>query len=380
MRQPLWLLNSILLVAIFGALLFVLYSTVKVPTRTSIAPIEQPEPKKKEALAKINLEIIYTNDLFNTFQAPAVTPKKPELAFSLPQPPQPISVTIPKPPAPQFLEPLPLTLTGVILFDNKNKSRAMILDNKTRKEALYKLEDEIEDAQLIRIFKNKVILLRSNGQQEVLYLKEDLRPKDDPSIKKNWSALVTRVEGETNKYLINPHEFVHVVKTLPDFIMTFNVVTAIDSGKTIGLKIGTIRQDSLVQAMGLRLGDIITAVNNIPTITPANRLAIYNEMLSLNDGDSVKVSILRNRMPLTFTYKLAKRADLHAPATLKEIEEHEVALALKKQLQEVPLEKTNIEEDYKKFAPTLKDIRLRDKEHIFQYKQSPKESKTEALE
>ena len=42
-----------------------------------------------------------------------------------------------------------------------------------------KTGDVIEDAQLMRIFSNKVVLVRSNGQQEVLYLREK-DAKTDP--------------------------------------------------------------------------------------------------------------------------------------------------------------------------------------------------------
>lgn len=48
----------------------------------------------------------------------------------------------------------------------------MIADNKTNQEGTFKVGDTVQDAQLIRIFSNKIILLRNNGQQEVLYLRE----------------------------------------------------------------------------------------------------------------------------------------------------------------------------------------------------------------
>jgi len=373
MKQPLWILNSILLVVLFIVLLFVVHSTTKVPPRASIVPKEETASNKKEVTSAINVDVIYKNDLFNTFQAPRpVKTQKTPSVRPMPQPPRPLQTTIPKAPTPQFLEPLPLTLTGVITFNNKNKSRALIVDNKTRQETMYKLEDEIEDAQLIGIFKNKVILLRSNGQQEAIFLKDDGSHIDNPSLKKNWDLIVKPLQQ--HHYLVNMDEFSHSVKTLGDFIYTFNLATAINQGKTIGLRVGALDNNSLPHAMGIVSGDVITAVNGIPATTQENRLAMYNKVISLSNNDMVTVSLLRNNKSLALTYALSTK-NLHAPVTLADIEKREA------ELQEKGSDTMmNIEEEAKKFAPTLKDIKLRDKQHIFQYKQTKTQPITEVLE
>ena len=62
-----------------------------------------------------------------------------------------------------------------------------------------------EDAQLIKIFNNKAIFLRANGQQEVLYL----RPKDAQLDPTYTTAYRLEECGTTNKrrHIHNPtHE------------------------------------------------------------------------------------------------------------------------------------------------------------------------------
>ncbi len=67
------------------------------------------------------------------------------------------------------------------------------MDTRTNKESSYKVGDMIEDAQLIRIFSNKVILMRANGQQEVLYLREK-DAKLDPTYAsgENWEGIISQ--------------------------------------------------------------------------------------------------------------------------------------------------------------------------------------------
>jgi len=97
-------------------------------------------------------------------------------------------------PKPKFLDPLDITLKGIIvLVHNDSKNRAIIADNKTNKELTYKVGSAIEDAQLIRILSNKVIFLRSNGQQEVLYLREKDAELDPVyTIIDNWDGIIQK--------------------------------------------------------------------------------------------------------------------------------------------------------------------------------------------
>ena len=94
---------------------------------------------------------------------------------------------IPQPARIDFLPPLAITLKGIIFANYDRENRAIIANNKTKQEALYKIGDKIEDADIIHISQKTRFLLRSNGQERLLLY----RPMtEDPifSRDKSWQT------------------------------------------------------------------------------------------------------------------------------------------------------------------------------------------------
>ncbi len=372
MRHPLWILNSSLLLICIIALIFIFLSREKLPRRESIEPEEYITPIKKE-ISKINISKIYEYDLFDTYkkELPPAPPREMPLPF--PQPPMPQPIKVPEQPAPTFLDPLDITLKGIIIVvQDEAKNSAIIANNKTNQEAPYKVGDKIEDAQLMRIFNNKVIFIRSNGQQEVLYL----RQKDaelDPlyAIIDGWEAVVQK-ELE-NKYLINSQEFVNRVKNLAQFIDMLNLTTAYKQGKSIGCRIGVLEENSLGPALGLQNGDIVVRINDVPATDTVHRFEIYKQIIALNLGDTITVAVQRNNQEIILTFTLqdfqGSSAKLTGPensVTRKTGGNKQYVASMQKPLQQNIEDQHTIMKEKYKFAPTVKKIRMREKENMLQ--------------
>ena len=174
MKQPLWIINSSLLLLLLIVGIFILVSREKVPSREPIKPGASAGEVRVER-PTINSKKIYEKDLFDTYiVVPVVKPS--DVVLEMPPAPVARPPIVPALPAPIFLPPLNVTLKGIVTVSYDDaKNRAIIADNKTNQEGVYKTGDTIEDAQLMRIFANKVVLVRSNGQQEVLYLEKRMQ-------------------------------------------------------------------------------------------------------------------------------------------------------------------------------------------------------------
>src|SRR5579872_6634754 len=233
MKHPFWIINLGLFSLVLVAFAFIYISTAKVPRRESIEPTEIMP--KKESKVAINIRKIYEDDLFGTYVKELAAIKPLERSIPFPQPPAQQKITIPAIPEPEFLDPLQITLKGIIVVSsNDSKNRAMVQDNKTMQEGTYKVGDIIQDAQLIRIFRNKIILLRLNGQQEVLYLREQDAKTDSAYTQVNkWEKVVKK--SNDFHYFVNPDTFIEQVKNLSQFIEMVNATTAYQKGKSIGL-------------------------------------------------------------------------------------------------------------------------------------------------
>ncbi len=369
MKQPIWVVNLSLLGLLVVVIGFLSLYNIKLPTPQSLAPQQLPVSIQQKIEA-LDVSKIYQNDLFGTYIAPI---KEPEVGEVVPVPQPPAPVLVPPPPVekPKFLEPLPLTLTGIIMLNDDATSRAIIMDNRSKQETSYKIGDEVEDAQLVKIFSKKILLIRSNGQQEILYLSQDDALAEVPlSERTDWSRIVKRLTA--GRYLVDRAEFAQTVGTLSAAIEAFELATAYKDGANIGVKIGQVGQQSLANAMGFMPGDIITQIDALTVRSTKDRVAVYKHITELDDSVSVTINFLRQNRPVTYTYKLGiisprpsatalapgQEVQKDSPAAQKIVadEERDNAIDLLKQKEE--------------FAPTEQELRLREKEHIVKYQKA----------
>lgn len=335
----------------------VFLSNTSLTKKVSIEP-SYHEAKEKTA-APIDISIIWENDLFGTYSLNQVAPVKPteEARPVLPPAPQAVVVPIPTEHADTFLEPLPITLTGTITLTDDYKNRAIILDTKTKSQSSYKVGDEIEDAQLIRIFKNKVIFLRSNGQQETIFLDQDDLLLNDPDV--DWGQIIETTSDNT--YLIEPTKFVQKINNISEFINQMNLTSAFKDGKFIGIKVGAALKGSVGPSLGFQAGDIITEVNKISSSKAED---IYNNILTQKPNDNIVVDILRSGEKLTHNYTLKdiifpkekKKAD---PRKTEDENEQEIRLDRDK----LEKEKLKILKKKYDFAPTAFELKIKEEQN-----------------
>lgn len=360
MRQPFWVINSFLLLLAFTMAGILYFGRPSIPERVNIAPAPYRASTKMES-AKFNISKIYEDDLFDTYQKELVPEQNPDQITAFPEAPRPLPIQVPDEPKPQFIEPLPITLKGIIVvLTDDTKNRAIIMDNRTNKEASYKVGDMIEDAQLIRIFSNKVILMRSNGQQEVLYLREK-DAKLDPTYAntRNWEGIIT--QAAPYKYTINAQEFIERIASLGQFIDTLELTTAYKDGQSVAARITNAGPGTLGQALGLTKDDLIMSINGTPVGPTQNRLTIYKQIVENKTTNTITVTLVRNGQELTLEYSVQEVKQAHKQDIGKKPQtDQELSDSDKKKL-----------EQKHSFAPSLGQIREREKMNMLQKGRRP---------
>lgn len=359
MRQPFWLLNSALLFLFISVVGFMLLSTVSIPEREDIMPIEYVKPITTTS-SQVNLTKIYQNDLFNTVIPEAPAEQAPRFTATIPEPPAPHPIFRPEEPKPQFQEPLAITLRGIIVIvHDDTRNRAIIADNNTGQESSYQIGDRIEDAQLIRIMSNKVIFLRSNGQQEVLYLKER-DAKVDPAYTfiDDWTTVIKPITA--TQFAVNVHEFAGRVHSLAQFIDMLDLTGVYQQGTSIGCRVGTITPPSLALSLGLERGDIILSVNGVPATTTANRFAIYQELTTCKTNRTIPVTVIRNGSEITLSYELRETI---AKPVARDSQRRTADQITQEQLKRL--------EERETFAPTIDELRARERRNMLEKGKRP---------
>lgn len=353
MKQSFWIVNAVLFGLFVCVILFISFSKVKISSRKSIVP--EAIPLQEETIEKMDTSFIYKNDLFGTYKPIEIIPEEIKIPeIKMPAAPEFVKAEIPEADRPNFLEPLPLTLTGIIIIDDESNNQAIIMDNKTKKQTNYRLGDEIEDSQLARIFKDKIILIRSNGQQEVLYLRANDAKEDNPLEKKNWKNIVKKTEEY--EYLIDYDKFIENVKSLSSFSELLNLTSAYKDGKNVGVKVGLLEPAGLGIELGLQPGDIIQKIDGIDVDETEKRYQVYEKIICKNDQEETKVEILRNGTMHTLTYKLATHKDMiiQSEITPRTVNEEQIIK-----------EKIQVLKEKHAFAPTYKEIKSQERSKLF---------------
>lgn len=367
MKSPIWIVNSALILLLLVMMSYIFFSRVDVPSQVSLRPqsIELVTDKTHKPLNDGFLKTIYEeNDLFGTY-LPAQTPisKVPKIQVVPPPTPPEIRPTTPLPaPVINFMDPLKITLTGIIMSSNESENRVIIADNATKEEKLYKMGDKIADAYILRIFKNKILLLRSNGQQETLFINPSEAQAEIKALQEtSWQDVIHK-ESDTT-YIVDPIAFALRVQGLPQFMEMLDLTTVFSKGRSVGTRIGKMDQKSIGYTLGFQPGDIIVNVNGTSPTTTANRIAIYNQLLSVALGAKVVVEVIRKKSRITIHYTIASMMQKSMLSPLSPIEQPKQRNELRvDSLEDITEQKIALMEQKYKFNPTVGTIKKRDKQ------------------
>ncbi len=302
MRNPLWILN-LGLASLFILTLGIIFFTRKpLPARKTLTP--QPvalSPKK--TLSSIDLSRIYENDLFKTYIKPVrqVEPEKIDLAVPLPPMMKPAPLL--QRPQVQFLDPLKINIKGIISVGDEKDDRVIIEDEKTRKEELYSVGDTIEDAEILKIDPTKVIFIRSNGQEEIMFLNAH-EASLDPIFAHDttWNNAVQKISSTS--FAVNAEMIEEQIPSLADFIDMLDLTTALKNSVAVGCRVGMMNKDSIGHVLGLVYNDIITKINGMPVSSTKERVAVYQSLKKAALGSTIRVRIERNGNEIELLYVL----------------------------------------------------------------------------
>jgi type II secretion system protein C len=368
MKNTIWILNSLLLslCILIGGFLYFFRQAVPKRTRLILEKVVTP-PQKSSFI--VNTAHIYENDLFGTYSSPAVA--KEPLVVQLPEFPiipiaqEPLANTQTPP---QFLEPLAYILSGVFVDNEDAKSRAIIINNKNQVQKMYSIGDMIEDAELLRIFDNSVLLVRSNGQEETLFINKQAA-LEDLNFNSNASWENAILQQSDVLYTVDKFEFTKRIPHLSQFLEVIDATTIYKKGKAFGVRIGKIKSESAGMALGLRPGDVITSIDGISTAYTQGRVEIYSRIRNIEEDGIISVEVIRNGQSIHYTYIIKKIDAIKLPmiASAKRVSIKESHI----------LEKTSIVKQNKKllfaeskksFMPRIEQVHKKNKQAMMRRK------------
>jgi general secretion pathway protein C len=176
---------------------------------------------------------------------------------------------------------------------------AVIEDQKTREQLLYRPGDAVQNASVKLVLRQKVVLT-VDGRDEVLTMEE-------PGVTKSAAA---RAEGprpgpsaaEPVQQVSVPEEQVEkAMENLSELMTQATFRPNIEDGKPAGISITGIKPNAIFRKLRLRNGDVITGVNGQPIETVEDAMKVFG---SLSTEGPLQVNVKRRGREQTLEYKI----------------------------------------------------------------------------
>ncbi len=304
MIQQLQLLNSFLILIAISSSMFYFF-LLQVPPQIKARTKGLLEAAAHQDVRPgIVPEFIFQNDLFATFNPLDPPLKAAKQISAMPSFSWP-SIIIP--PAPKEMEMLPalnIILNGIVLAADEEKSVAIISDE-TLKEQIFYNGDQVKDAFIAKIMKNRVIFFRSNGQQETFFLRrdEDLLVKTAEGNSEWKKVIIPLSPGE---FQVDPEQCQKKIASLGAFIELFQLFPSFQNNQCMGIQCEEKKNIALLQAFGLASHDLILSINNIMLTDQKKMLKAYQEVVATKENGTIDIRLMRNKQEVALRYTMRR--------------------------------------------------------------------------
>ncbi len=274
-RRAAVIANLVIVVVIAFALAKLTWAVFDKGDQVNIAPKTSANVETKITDSKKSGENIAAQHLFGPKPKQVTKPKRQER---------------PKPP-PRKAAKLNLTLKGILYSDDPKFARAMIEDS-SRNENSYAVGSSIKGQAIVdSIHKDKVILIKSDKTKETLKLPDKTdagksKKSSKPSRLANRSRRSSRreanmagvggISGDMSLGQIR-----EMLQKDPDAINQVVRISPISRGKKfLGFRVSPGKNRNVFKSLGLKVGDIVTAVDGIQLDSPQKGFQVIEKLAS----------------------------------------------------------------------------------------------------
>ena len=198
-----------------------------------------------------------------------------------------------------------LRLWGVGLHGKQ--ARAVIEDQETHRQQLYRVGEEIRGARIVAISWDRVTLERGGVESTLELAPPGERRTDgaqtasaDKASEATAPAARIRRTG-ADAFIVDRRELEGVVDNMSGLMTQLRAVAEVAEGRPSGFRLFQIKEDSIFRRLGLQDGDVVQRVNGTVVSDPASLLAFLERLRS---EPRVAVDIVRDGGTRTLVYDL----------------------------------------------------------------------------
>ncbi|MBU2549954.1 MAG: PDZ domain-containing protein [Proteobacteria bacterium] len=198
-------------------------------------------------------------------------------------------------------------LRGTIMDAKSGYYAAIIESAKTREQDLYRPGDRIDEAQILEIEQDHVVLL-SGGQKISLHIEDEASPSSaslprrtlTPPPERDAAAPLARAAGP-NQYIVSRDALGRNMTDLNRFMSQVRILPYFKDGQPHGFKIASMNPASPLSQMGFRQGDVIVRVNDVEVGKPEDLINLYHQVQQM---ENIAVGLERGGQSLDLSYSM----------------------------------------------------------------------------
>ena len=191
-----------------------------------------------------------------------------------------------------------LTLIGTVVAGENS----LALIRVGAKVGVFQLNEALAPDFVVSEIGRKLVVLLDHGSRRELPLKK--RKGAQAQTSRQRVAATPRqgiVALDENNWKISTAVVDNARANLNSLLQTARMVPQIKNGKTIGFKLVEIEKGSLLEQIGLRVGDLIVEINQVKLNSPEKALQIFQQV---REANNISLGLIRNGKLETFEYSL----------------------------------------------------------------------------
>jgi len=191
-----------------------------------------------------------------------------------------------------------LTLIGTVVAGESS----LALIQQGSKAAVYRLQQELAPGTVLIEVGRQMAAVREGGVRRELLLKprkesraRQLRRGTSPNLAQGDVVAL----GE-NRWQVSKAAADNARANLNTLLQTARMVPQLQNGKTIGFRLVELDRGSLLEQIGLRVGDLVVEINQVELNSPEKALQIFQQV---REASNISVGLVRNGKKETFEYR-----------------------------------------------------------------------------
>lgn len=198
-----------------------------------------------------------------------------------------------------------LTLIGTVVAGEYS----LALINTGSKVEVFGLGSEISAGVTVAAIERRKIAVLERGERRELLLVEDQVSSSQPAPRRAAASAPTTstaaqggvVDLGEGRFRVDRGMVDSARSNMGALLQSARMIPHMENGQTAGFRLVGMQRGSLLEQLGLRLGDVVVEINQVRLDSPEKALQIFQQV---REANNISLGLIRNGQPQTFEYSL----------------------------------------------------------------------------